>query len=87
MTKAKKLKLAKDPVATAKAVQLVYVNCKDEGIKRTSAGKGFKYVFQNKTIKDKSTLERIRSLVIPPAWKNVWICPLRKVICRQQVLM
>jgi len=67
-------KLAQDPVATAKAIQLVYVNCKEEGIERVSAGKGFRYVFRNKTIKDKPTLQRIRSLVIPPAWKNVWIC-------------
>src|SRR5687767_4010651 len=67
-------KLAQDPVATAKAIQLVYVNSKDEGIERAGAGKGFKYVFRNKIVKDKSTLKRIRSLVIPPAWKNVWIC-------------
>src|SRR4030095_6752308 len=67
-------KLAQDPVATAKAIQLVYVSCKDEGIERVSAGKGFKYILQNKPVKDKSTLLRIRSLVIPPAWKNVWIC-------------
>jgi len=74
MTKTKKLKLARDPVATAKAVQLVYVSCKDEGIERVGAEKGFKYLFHNKPIKDKSTLQRIRSLVIPPAWRNVWIC-------------
>lgn len=67
-------KLAQDPVATAKAVQLVYVSSKDEGIQRIKAGKGFKYVFQSKTVKDKNTLQRIRSLVIPPAWREVWIC-------------
>src|SRR4026209_218887 len=67
-------KLAQDPVATAKAVQLVYVNSKDEGIVRVAAGKGFRYIFKDKTIKDKDILARIRSLVIPPAWKNVWIC-------------
>lgn len=67
-------KLAQDPEATAKAVQLVYVNSKDEGIQRIKAGKGFKYIFKNKTVKDKSILGRIRSLVIPPAWREVWIC-------------
>ena len=67
-------KLAQDPVATAKAVKLVYVSSKDEGIERAGAGKSFKYLFRNKIIKDKSTLKRIHSLVIPPAWKNVWIC-------------
>src|SRR4030095_11662722 len=67
-------KLSQDPVATAEAIQLVYVSSKDEGIERVGAGKGFKYLFRNKIIKDKSTLKRIHSLVIPPAWKNVWIC-------------
>ena len=67
-------KLGQDPVATAKAIQLIYVSCKDEGIQRISAGKGFKYVYRNKTVKDKTTLQRIRSLVIPPAWREVWIC-------------
>ncbi|HEX7844752.1 MAG TPA: DNA topoisomerase IB, partial [Chitinophagaceae bacterium] len=67
-------KIAQDPAASAKAVQLIYVNSKEEGIERIAAGKNFKYVYKNKTIKDKSTLSRIRSLVIPPAWKNVWIC-------------
>jgi len=67
-------KLGQDPVATAKAIQLVYVSSKEEGIRRVPAGKGFKYVLRNKTVKEKSTLQRIRSLVIPPAWKNVWIC-------------
>ena len=28
-----------------------------------------------KAIRDKESLQRIRSLVIPPAWKDVWICP------------
>ena len=67
-------KLSQDPVATAEAIQLVYVSSKDEGIERVPAGKGFRYVFRDKTVKEKSTLQRIRSLVIPPAWKNVWIC-------------
>lgn len=67
-------KIAQDPVATAKAVQLVYVSSKDEGIQRITTGKGFKYVFRNKTIKDKTTLHRIKSLVLPPAWREVWIC-------------
>ena len=67
-------KLSQDPEATAKAVQLVYVNCKDEGIRRVKTGKGFKYVYRNKTVKDRAILNRIRSLVIPPAWREVWIC-------------
>ena len=67
-------KLGQDPEAAARAIQLVYVSCKDEGIERVTAGKGFKYILGNKRVTDKSTLKRIRSLVIPPAWRNVWIC-------------
>src|SRR5690349_14050616 len=66
--------LVKDPQGTAKAVKLVYVSCNDEGITRIKSGTGFKYIFRNKTIKDKSEIQRIRSLVLPPAWTDVWIC-------------
>lgn len=66
--------LGLDPVATAKAAQLVYVSHSDEGIRRIKAGKGFAYKFRNKTIKNKEDLQRIRSLVLPPAWEDVWIC-------------
>ena len=63
-----------DPAATAKAIKLVYVNDRQEGIRRVKAGKQFKYLYQQKAVKDKSTLDRIKSLVLPPAWENVWIC-------------
>lgn len=69
-------KIGNDPVATAKAVKLVYVNSNSEGITRIKNGKGFIYQYRNKQIKDKSQLQRIRSLVIPPAWSDVWICTL-----------
>jgi DNA topoisomerase-1 len=47
------------------------------GIKRVKAGKGFAYVSpQGKRITDEATLARIRSLAIPPAYTDVWICPL-----------
>ena len=69
-------KLALDPEASAKAVKLVYVNCAEEGITRVKKGKGFAYHYQGKTVRDRDLLARIRSLVIPPAWQNVWICPL-----------
>ncbi len=69
-------KLGTDPVATAKAARLVYINGYEKGIIREKKGKGFTYKYQNKIIKDKATLSRIQSLVIPPAWTNVWICTL-----------
>ncbi|HEX3356191.1 MAG TPA: hypothetical protein VHS31_04335 [Tepidisphaeraceae bacterium] len=40
------------------------------------AGKGFRYTdAHGKPIRGVKTLSRIRSIVIPPAWKEVWICP------------
>src|SRR6187455_2185490 len=65
-----------DPIASAKAVRLVYVNSNDEGILRKRSGKGFTYQFRGSTVRDKEVLHRIRSLVIPPAWEEVWICPI-----------
>ena len=58
----------------AEKVNLVYVSDKDQGITRIRKGKGYCYYFKNAIIRKKDQLERIRKLVIPPAWKNVWIC-------------
>jgi DNA topoisomerase-1 len=67
-------KIIDDPEATAKAVKLVYVSPNDDGIERVRSAKGFAYKFENKKLQDKKQLDRIKSLVIPPAWENVWIC-------------
>lgn len=67
-------KLLSDPERSAKAVELQYVSDRDEGIKRRKRGRAFCYYYQNQKIKDPEILGRIKSLVIPPAWKNVWIC-------------
>ena len=46
------------------------------GISRRRRGRGFTYVHPNgQPVSDDATLERIRSLAIPPAWEDVWICP------------
>jgi len=45
-----------------------------EGITRRRRGKGFSYFHHGKPVTDADTLERIRALVIPPAWRQVWIC-------------
>jgi len=68
------LQADRDYVKAASVVHLVYVNDRQPGILRYKKGKGFTYLFDNKPIKDKKELERIRKLVIPPAWTNVWIC-------------
>jgi DNA topoisomerase IB len=52
------------------------VDCSTPGISRRRRGRGFEYVDQDGTrIEDPEVLERIGELVIPPAWKDVWICP------------
>ncbi|MBE7170940.1 MAG: DNA topoisomerase IB [Williamsia sp.] len=66
--------LVKDAVKSAEAVNLVYINDGEPGIQRIKKGEGFSYVFNNKQLKDKAHMQRIKSLVIPPAWTNVWIC-------------
>ncbi|MBC7785283.1 MAG: DNA topoisomerase IB, partial [Burkholderiales bacterium] len=46
------------------------------GIRRVRRGKGFAFVQNSgKPVTDQATLARIRALVIPPAWEEVWICP------------
>jgi DNA topoisomerase-1 len=52
------------------------VDCSGPGILRKRRGRGFEYVDEDgERIDDDETLVRIRGLVIPPAWKDVWICP------------
>ena len=58
-----------------KEYSLRYTEDNDLCIRRRRRGKGFQYIdAQGKTIRKKKTLERIKSLVIPPAWDEVLIC-------------
>jgi DNA topoisomerase IB len=51
-------------------------DCTVQGIARVGAGRGFTYRdAEGERIDDEETLARIRELAIPPAWKEVWICP------------
>ena len=66
-----------DPVESAQAAGLRYVSDAQPGIRRRRAGRGFGYVgLDGRALRDKATLARIRSLAIPPAYTDVWICPL-----------
>ena len=60
----------------AEIAELVYVNDKDDGILRKRRGKGFVYLIKSSKLSDEKHLERIRKLVLPPAWEDVWICKL-----------
>ncbi len=68
------LKVDKDHEKAASAANLLYVSDRQPGITRLKKGKGFSYLLDSNTLKDKKELERIRRLVIPPSWTNVWIC-------------
>jgi DNA topoisomerase I len=68
--------LVTDPAASAKAAGLRYVSDANPGLRRLRKGRGFRYVAADGTqVRDAQTLRRIHSLVIPPAWRGVWICP------------
>ncbi len=77
---------AADPVAAARAAGLRHVDDTRPGIRREATGKKIRqgkrfvpqFVYldaQGRRLHDADTEERIRKLVIPPAWTNVWICP------------
>jgi DNA topoisomerase IB len=53
------------------------VDCSEPGIRRVRRGRGFSYVDERGIrTDDEETLGRIRALAVPPAWEDVWICPL-----------
>lgn len=65
-----------DPAASARVAGLHYGSDKQPGIRRVRRNKTFGYVYPDgRRVRDRQTLARIRSLVIPPAWRNVWISP------------
>jgi len=70
------LEILEDPVEAASAAGLRYYTDQRPGIRRESHGDGFRYVGPDGgEITSERTLGRIKSLAIPPAWTNVWICP------------
>ena len=76
MAKTLRFTPAVEPADSAKAAGLRYTSDRRPGIRRVKNGSGFKYLDPSgKTIRAAAELQRIRSLVIPPAWKDVWICP------------
>ena len=60
----------------ARDAGLRYVNDESPGIRRLKSGRSFRYVNSDgRAVRDPETLARIKALVIPPAWTEVWICP------------
>jgi DNA topoisomerase-1 len=65
-----------DPAAIARSAGLRYTADNMPGIRRVRSGKGFRYFGpRGRPIRDPAEIGRIKSLVIPPAWTDVWICP------------
>ena len=69
-------KLVAPAKSDAAAVHLIYV-CDDQpGLRRQRRGKGFIYLdTRGRRVVRNEVLARIRALAIPPAYRDVWICP------------
>ncbi len=68
-------KIKRDPSLTARAVGLKYVSNQLHGFYRKRTGEHFYYIDENDIeCKDEEIINRIKRLVLPPAWENVWIC-------------
>lgn len=66
---------SKAALDAARKVGLVHVSDGEPGIRRVRAGKGFAYrTATGRRVRDAASLARIRSLAIPPAYTQVWIC-------------
>jgi DNA topoisomerase-1 len=75
-TPTKPVEIKVDPVVSAKAAGLRYVTDSQPGFTRRARGKSFLYRgLDGKSVREADDLARIKSLVIPPAWTEVWICP------------
>jgi len=62
-------------VASAEDAGLRFVDDAEPGILRSRPRKLFRYAWASgETVKDQAVLQRIRSIAIPPAWTDVWIC-------------
>ena len=69
------VRTAVDGKSAARSAGLRYVDDRRPGITRVRQGKGVSYRDPDgRRIRDGETLTRIRSLAVPPAWRDVWIC-------------
>jgi DNA topoisomerase I len=68
--------LVADPRGAAECAGLRYVSDNRPGICRRKSGNGFTYVRPDGSrLSERHVLSRIKSLAVPPAWTEVWICP------------
>ncbi len=76
LTHSQLLKIDRDYQQAAKIAALKYVTDNIPGIQRIKKGSEFSFLYENKEVYDEKELQRIKKLSIPPAWTEVWICPL-----------
>lgn len=70
------LSLLNRPAAAARAAGLRHVTDVMTGVRRRRVGRHFTYVgVDGHPVRDPAELHRIKALAIPPAWTDVWICP------------
>ncbi|UZH54972.1 DNA topoisomerase IB [Salinimicrobium tongyeongense] len=67
--------LISNPDLAAEKANLQYISEEELCIERRKRGKGYQYLHEGEPVKDENALERIKKLVIPPAWEKVRICP------------
>ena len=65
-------------VAIAEEAGLVYVSDAEPGVRRRRCGSGYAYRGPDGMSVSTGDRDRISALAIPPAWREVWICPLRQ---------
>jgi DNA topoisomerase IB len=56
-------------------VRLRTVSCQGPGWRRVRHGRGFRYVDEDGEALRPAQVDRVKALVIPPAWTDVWVCP------------
>ena len=64
------------PRQLARRARLRYTTDEADGIRRVRRGRAFAYLdAEDRRVRGRETLHRIAALAIPPAWRDVWICP------------
>ena len=70
------VQLSPEPAVSARAAGLAYVSDDEPGIRRKKWGRGFTFLdAEGRHIDETDLRRRCEKLAIPPAWRDVWICP------------
>ncbi len=68
--------LYQDPKRCARHLHLRYIEDFTRGYRQEKQGRGIAFYFANgRKITDPEKIEKLKHLCVPPAWREVWICP------------